>query len=70
MELSHHSGQPVGPQHLGGAHLDDAAGAYVDGVERGLVGPGVGQPRHPVLLVAERLEDLFDAAAVLGGHVE
>ena len=39
-------------------------------VQCGVVGTGLGQPRQPVLLVAERPVDLFDAAVVFGGHVE
>jgi hypothetical protein len=35
-----------------------------------VVGTGTRQPREPIPFVAKRPVDLFDTAAVFGGHVE
>ena len=73
MELRHYAGQPVGTQHLRGFHTD-TAGPTIDAdlhrIQRRPVGAGIGQSLKPVRLVAKCLVDLFDAALVLGGHVE
>jgi hypothetical protein len=70
MELLHHAGQPVPTQHLRGDHVDTAVAVDSHRIQRRAVGTGVGQPLEPVVLVAECAVNLFDADAVLGGHVE
>lgn len=70
VELGDHGRQPVHSEHLGGRHVDAAVGRQPNGVERRVVGAGIGQPRQPILLVAQSLVHLFDAALVGGGHVE
>ena len=70
MELRHHAWQSVATQHLGGDHVDTAVAVELHRVQRRLVGAGVGQPLEPIGLIAECPVNLFDAALVLGGHVE
>ena len=74
MELGDHTGQPIAAQHLGGDHVDAAvvAGGASDfhRIQDRVVGARIGQPSQPILLFAEGRKDLFDAHAVVGGHVE
>ena len=69
VELGHHAGQPVNAQRL---RRDNVDAVRVDGhrIQRVVVGARIGQPRQPILFVAECPMNLFDAAAVFGGHVE
>ena len=63
-------GKPVGAQPSASSRCRRRLLVEGQSIQRVGVHTGIGQPSQPVVLVAECAVDLFDAALVVGGHVE
>jgi hypothetical protein len=66
VELGGQRGQPVQVHRLGGGDFDAAVSGHGHRIQGRDVRAGVGQPRQPIVLVAERVMHFFDGGLVFG----